>query len=80
MFEKIHSSCAYVMSKSKYVKINYDKPAFYVDELITGNLILISEKTSIIEKIVVRIVLIQQWKTEYDIPKRKEEPIKFLLF
>ena len=52
------------------VKINYDKPAFYVDELITGNLILISEKTSIIEKIVVRIVLIQQWKTEYDIPKR----------
>lgn len=43
------------------VKINYDKPAFYVGELITGNLVLNSEKSSIIEKIVAEIYLIQKW-------------------
>ena len=46
------------------VKINYDKPAFYVGELITGNLVLNSEKSSIIEKIVAEIYLIQKWKID----------------
>ena len=57
------------------VKINYDKPAFYVDEIISGNLILISEKPSVIEKIVVRIYLIQKWKPENGIPKILESKI-----
>ena len=57
------------------VKINYDKPAFYVGELITGNLVLNSERPSIIEKIVASIYLTQKWEIEDKNPKYLEKKL-----
>ena len=44
------------------LKVFFDKEFFYVGEPIKGNLILKTQKPSIIEKIVVEIKVIQQWK------------------
>ena len=39
------------------IKLNFDKPTFYIGELLTGHIILYTEKSSVIEKILVTITL-----------------------
>ena len=43
------------------LKVLLDKPSFYVDEIITGNLSLHTERSSIIEKIVIEIISFQKY-------------------
>ena len=45
------------------LKILLDKPSFYIDEIITGNLIFQTERSSIIEKIVIEIIFFQKFNT-----------------
>ena len=43
------------------LKVLLDKPSFYVDEIITGNLSLHTERSSIIEKIVIEVISFQKY-------------------
>ena len=43
------------------MKILLDKPSFYIDEIITGNLIFQTERSAIIEKIVIEIKFFQKF-------------------
>ena len=45
------------------LKILLDKPSFYIDEIITGNLIFQTERSAIIEKIVIEIIFFQKFNT-----------------
>ena len=48
------------------VKVNFDKPYFYMGELIKGVVIFQAEKSIIIEKAVITIYLLQKWEIEKD--------------
>ena len=50
------------------VKLEFEKDFFYIGEPIKGNLLLISERPSIIEKIVAEIRIVQSWKINNDNP------------
>ena len=45
------------------LKILLDKPSFYIDEIITGNLIFQTKRSAIIEKIVIEIIFFQKFNT-----------------
>ena len=53
------------------IKLNFDKPTFYIGELLTGHIILYTEKSSVIEKILVTITLIENW----DVNNKSFKPV-----
>ena len=44
------------------LKVNFDKPFYYIGENIKGTVILQTEKAAIIEKIIITIYLSQRWE------------------
>ena len=57
------------------VKVNFDKPYFYMGELIKGVVIFQAEKSIIIEKAVITIYLLQKWEIDGQIPTRNQGKI-----
>ena len=53
------------------IKLNFDKPTFYIGELLTGHIILYTEKSSVIEKILVTITLTENW----DVNNKSFKPV-----
>ena len=60
------------------IKLNFDKPTFYIGELLTGHIILYTEKSSVIEKIdILQISEKESKKLQKDfINKQKKEILK----
>ena len=52
------------------LKLLFAKPAFFVGEFIKGTLLLETEKPSIIEKIIIEINMVQEWKIEANPPMK----------
>ena len=57
------------------LKLFFTKPHFFVDDFISGTLVLSSERPSIIEKIVFEIIMIQKWKLEGNQPFKNKSTI-----
>ena len=57
------------------IKVNFNKPFFYVGEYIQGNIILQTVKSGLIEKLFITIYLCQKWEIVGQLPLANEKRI-----
>ena len=53
----------------------FSKPAFYIGDSITGTMVFISKRPSILEKVLVEIIFEEEWKISDNPPKKNKRKI-----